>query len=151
MKYTKLFLVVLACLSFSLAAFYIGEWNKPKASSEEQLSSQVSYKIINARQSSVWLSDKNNQKKRLLTGMIITTASTPKEYNQIAKQIKSKFESKNLDSIELTIHDPNDGIFEEDISYMPVSKGTIKIGYTSLGQEELHLPGNYNYHVETNQ
>ncbi|MBO9128316.1 hypothetical protein [Bacillus sp. 165] len=151
MKYTQFLLVMFTCASFILAAFYVGKWNQPKASSHKHLVSQIPYKIIAARESNVWLTNNDTQQKRLLTGMIVTTASTNEEYELIAQQIQYKFKNKNLDSIELTVHNPNDRTLEEDIEYMPVSKAVLKISYTSLGQEELQLPRNQNYLIEINQ
>ncbi|MFX3625208.1 MAG: hypothetical protein ACE3JP_14575 [Ectobacillus sp.] len=132
--------------------FYTGQASNPKAFSDQQQSTPVSYQIVYEQQTHVPISASSNKDKLLLKGMIVTHLSTRAELTEIAKQIKEKYAHRQLDSIELTVHDKNNGLYEGDyIPYKPISKGTISITYTSLGHKELKMPKNETILVRINK
>ncbi|WP_028400426.1 hypothetical protein [Ectobacillus panaciterrae] len=141
-------------IAFALFASFIaiiGDYNKPKASAQT-LPSSVSYQLIGTEPLLVPLSSSNTKEKRIIKGMVVTEASSYDALSQIADHIKKQYALKNIDSIELTVHNPNSGLYEEEeaMPYEPISKGTISIAYTSLGQKELHMPKKQDFIIQFN-
>jgi hypothetical protein len=129
---------------------YIGDYNKQKVSAEQPLSSPVLYKLMSTEPLLVPLSS-SSEEKLLIKGMVITEASSHDELVKIANDIKNKYALKHVDSIELTVHNKNNGLYEEEsMLYEPISKGTISIAYTPLGHKELKMPKTQNVIVKLN-
>ena len=63
--------------------------------------------------------------------MLITQASSSEALLQIAETIKDQYTNKEIDEITLSIHNENNGSYEEELPYEPISKGTIIITYDS--------------------
>ena len=69
--------------------------------------------------------------KKVIKGMLITKASSYETLLQITETIKDQYTNKGIDEITLTIHNENNGSYEEELPYEPISKGTIIITYDS--------------------
>lgn len=137
---TKPWIFALLFAVFIFTIFYTGEHNKSQAASKYKLPSPLSYKLVSTEVLQVPLFS-SNKEHSIIKGMVITQASTQAEFIQIAHHIKERYAEKHIDSIELTIHNENNGWFEdENMLYEPISKGTISIAYTSLGHAELQIP-----------
>lgn len=63
--------------------------------------------------------------------MLITKASTYENLLQIAETIKDQYKNKDIDEITLSIHNKNNGDYEEELPYEPISKGKIIVTYDS--------------------
>lgn len=63
--------------------------------------------------------------------MLITKASSSEALLQIAETIKDQYTNKKIDEITLSIHNENNGNYEEELLYEPISKGKIIITYDS--------------------
>lgn len=61
--------------------------------------------------------------------MLITKASTYENLLQIAETIKDQYKNKDIDEITLSIHNENNGDYEEELPYEPISKGKIIVTY----------------------
>ena len=62
--------------------------------------------------------------------MLITKASSSEALLQIAETIKISIQIK-IDEITLSIHNENNGNYEEELPYEPISKGRISVTYDS--------------------
>ena len=69
--------------------------------------------------------------KKVIKGMLITEAPSYETLLQIAETIKNQYTNKGIDEITLSIHNENNGSYEEELLYEPISKGTIIITYDS--------------------
>lgn len=54
--------------------------------------------------------------------MLITKASSSEALLQIAETIKDQYTNKKIDEITLSIHNENNGNYEEELPYEPISK-----------------------------
>ncbi|PFL72136.1 hypothetical protein COJ30_09075 [Bacillus anthracis] len=63
--------------------------------------------------------------------MLITQASSSESLLQIAETIKDQYKNKEIDEIMLSIHNENNGNYEEELPYEPISKGKIIVTYDS--------------------
>jgi len=63
--------------------------------------------------------------------MLITEASSYEALLQIAETIKDQYTNKEIDEIKLSIHNKNNGNYEEELPYEPISKGTVIVTYDS--------------------
>ncbi|KKZ97296.1 hypothetical protein B4147_2822 [Bacillus wiedmannii] len=63
--------------------------------------------------------------------MLITKASSSEALLQIAETIKDQYTNKKIDEITLSIHNENNGNYEEELLYEPISKGKIIVTYDS--------------------
>lgn len=63
--------------------------------------------------------------------MLITKASSSEALLQIAETIKNQYTNKKIDEITLSIHNENNGNYEEELLYEPISKGRISVTYDS--------------------
>lgn len=63
--------------------------------------------------------------------MLITEAPSYETLLQIAETVKNQYTNKGIDEITLSIHNENNGSYEEELLYEPISKGTIIITYDS--------------------
>ncbi|HFJ9442093.1 MULTISPECIES: hypothetical protein [Bacillus] len=91
----------------------------------------VPYKLLYTKQSNIPYSNATNNEKKVIKGMLITKASNPETLLQIAETIKDQYTSKEIDEIILTIHNENNGNYEEELPYEPISKGKIIVTYDS--------------------
>lgn len=91
----------------------------------------VPYKILYTKQSNIPYSNATKNEKKVITGMLITKASSSEALLQIAETIKDQYTNKGIDEITLSIHNENNGSYEEELPYEPISKGTIIITYDS--------------------
>ena len=91
----------------------------------------VPYKILYTKQNNILYSNSTNNEKKVIKGMLITTASSSEALLQIAETIKNQYTNKEIDEIMLSIHNENNGNYEEELPYEPISKGKIIITYDS--------------------
>lgn len=111
------------------AIFLIGEYRSTPTAAEEFHTS--SYKLLYTKPNILPLASPSQKEKTVVKGMLVTEASSYSEINQIAEEIKGQYASQKVDAIELSIHNKNNGKYEEDLPYEPISKGTISITYSS--------------------
>ena len=91
----------------------------------------VPYKIFYTKQNNILYSNTKKNKKKVIKGMLITEAPSYETLLQIAETIKDQYTNKGIDEITLSIHNENNGSYEEELPYEPISKGTIIITYDS--------------------
>ncbi|PFP75587.1 hypothetical protein COK07_21150 [Bacillus thuringiensis] len=91
----------------------------------------VPYKLLYTKQNDIPYSNSTNNEKKVIKGMLITKASNYETLLQIAKTIKDHYTNKGIDEITLSIHNENNGSYEEELPYEPISKGTIIVTYDS--------------------
>ncbi|MFU2030706.1 hypothetical protein CN582_12330 [Bacillus wiedmannii] len=91
----------------------------------------VPYKLLYTKQSNIPYSNASNNEKKVIKGMLITKASSSEALLQIAETIKVQYTNKKIDEIMLSIHNENNGVYEEELPYEPISKGKIIITYDS--------------------
>lgn len=91
----------------------------------------VPYKLLYTKQSNIPYSNSKNNEKRVIKGMLITKASSSEALLQIAETIKDQYTNKEIDEITLSIHNENNGNYEEELPYEPISKGRISVTYDS--------------------
>ncbi|MBJ7928581.1 hypothetical protein COI51_03470 [Bacillus toyonensis] len=91
----------------------------------------VPYKLLYTKQSNIPYSNAANNEKKVIKGMLITKASSYETLLQIAETIKDQYINKEIDEITLSIHNENNGSYEEELPYEPTSKGKIIITYDS--------------------
>ncbi|ENB9404158.1 TPA: hypothetical protein ACGW5B_002539 [Bacillus paranthracis] len=89
------------------------------------------YKLLYTKQSNIPYSNSTNNEKRVIKGMLITKASSSEALLQIAETIKNQYTNKKIDEITLSIHNENNGNYEEELLYEPISKGRISVTYDS--------------------
>jgi len=89
------------------------------------------YKLLYTKQSNIPYSNSTNNEKRVIKGMLITKASSSEALLQIAETIKNQYTNKKIDEITLSIHNENNGNYEEELPYEPISKGRISVTYDS--------------------
>lgn len=91
----------------------------------------VPYELLYTKQNSVPYSSSTHNEKKVIKGMLITKASTYENLLQIAETIKDQYKNKDIDEITLSIHNKNNGDYEEELPYEPISKGKIIVTYDS--------------------
>ncbi|NKX11532.1 hypothetical protein [Bacillus cereus] len=91
----------------------------------------VPYKLLYTKQNDILYSNSTNNEKKVIKGMLITKASNYETLLQIAESIKDQYTNKGIDEITLSIHNENNGSYEEELPYEPISKGTIIVTYDS--------------------
>lgn len=91
----------------------------------------VPYTLLYRKQNNILYSNSTNNEKKVIKGMLITKASSYETLLQITETIKDQYTNKGIDEITLTIHNENNGSYEEELPYEPISKGTIIITYDS--------------------
>ncbi|ANS47074.1 hypothetical protein P4278_01680 [Bacillus thuringiensis] len=91
----------------------------------------VPYKLLYTKQNDIPYSNSTNNEKKVIKGMLITKASNYETLLQIAETIKDQYTNKRIDEITLSIHNENNGSYEEELPYEPISKGTIIVTYDS--------------------
>ncbi|KAB2480256.1 hypothetical protein [Bacillus cereus] len=91
----------------------------------------VPYTLLYTKQNNILYSNSTNNEKKVIKGMLITKASSYETLLQITETIKDQYTNKGIDEITLTIHNKNNGSYEEELPYEPISKGTIIITYDS--------------------
>ncbi|MEB9503339.1 hypothetical protein P4J13_05045 [Bacillus anthracis] len=89
------------------------------------------YKLLYTKQSNIPYSNSTNNEKRVIKGMLITKTSSSEALLQIAETIKNQYTNKKIDEITLSIHNENNGNYEEELPYEPISKGRISVTYDS--------------------
>ena len=90
----------------------------------------VPYTLLYTKQNNILYSNSTNNEK-VIKGMLITEAPSYETLLQIAETIKDQYTNKGIDEITLSIHNENNGSYEEELPYEPISKGTIIITYDS--------------------
>ncbi len=91
----------------------------------------VPYKLLYTKQNDIPYSNSTNNEKKVIKGMLITEAPSYETLLQIAETIKDQYTNKGIDEITLSIHNENNGSYEEELPYEPISKGTIIVTYDS--------------------
>ncbi|WP_336973233.1 hypothetical protein [Bacillus thuringiensis] len=91
----------------------------------------VPYKLLYTKQNDIPYSNSTNNEKKVIKGMLITKVSNYETLLQIAETIKDQYTNKGIDEITLSIHNENNGSYEEELPYEPISKGTIIVTYDS--------------------
>ncbi|PGW55983.1 hypothetical protein [Bacillus thuringiensis] len=91
----------------------------------------VPYKLLYTKQNDIPYSNSTNNEKKVIKGMLITNASNYETLLHIAETIKDQYTNKGIDEITLSIHNENNGSYEEELPYEPISKGTIIVTYDS--------------------
>ncbi|CAG9611706.1 hypothetical protein BACCIP111899_00878 [Bacillus rhizoplanae] len=137
----RFWIIFMSCITLCFALFVIGEYNKPKAASNE---GTIPYDILYTKQNHIPLVHDAQKEKVVLKGMVITDATSYKQLEIIAKQIKEKYAHAKLDSIELTIHNKNNGQYYDDLAYEPTAKGNIVISYTPVTKTAHSMNTNIN-------
>ncbi|WP_242217200.1 hypothetical protein [Bacillus cereus group sp. BfR-BA-01380] len=136
----RFWIILMSCIILCFALFLIGEYNKSKAESNDDT---VPYHILYINENHIPLTQTRQKEKIVLKGMVITDATSYNQLETIAKQIKEKYAHANLDSIELTVHNKNNGQYD-DLAYEPIAKGNIVISYTTLAKTERSVHTNIN-------
>ncbi|MCM3734679.1 hypothetical protein M3215_02285 [Bacillus cytotoxicus] len=136
----RFWILFMSCITICFAPFLIGEYSKPKAESNDNT---IPYHILYTTKNHIPLTQTRQEEKIVLKGMVITDATSYKQLETIAKQIKEKYAHANLDSIELTVHNKNNGQFD-DLAYEPIAKGNIVISYTTLSKAKRSIHININ-------
>ena len=90
----------------------------------------VPYTLLYTKQNNILIPIPQIMKK-VIKGMLITEAPSYETLLQIAETIKDQYTNKGIDEITLSIHNENNGSYEEELPYEPISKGTIIITYDS--------------------
>lgn len=100
------------------------------------------YELVHAKQTLIPLSSSPHKEKRVIKGMLITEASTYQDFAQIASELQQRYQNQGLHEMTLSIHNKNNGQYEEDLPYEPIRKGTISIIYTSptTANINIHMP-----------
>ncbi|ENQ3104735.1 hypothetical protein SAMN04488168_102199 [Bacillus sp. 491mf] len=136
----RFWLILMSCITLCFALFLIGEYNRPRAESNDDT---IPYQVLYINENHIPLTQTRQKEKIVLKGMVITDATSYKQLETIATQIKEKYANANLDSIELTVHNKNNGQFD-DLAYEPIAKGNIVISYTTLTKTERSVHTNIN-------
>lgn len=118
--------IFMSCIICYCALFVIGKYNQPKAA---EITDIPPYEMIYTKPNHIPLTLSTQEEKVVLKGMVTTDASSYEQIYTIAKHIQDSYKEKQLDTIELTIHNNNNGQYEE-LPYEPISKGNIVIHYT---------------------
>ncbi|MDM5154080.1 hypothetical protein QUF88_09615 [Bacillus sp. DX1.1] len=119
---------LMSCVILCSALFLVGEYSTSKAAGTLDA---PPYELLYAKQNTIPLSSPSQKEKVVVKGMVITKTSSYNELNQIAKKLKEQYAKKKIDAVELSIHNKNNGQYEEELPYEPISKGTISITYHS--------------------
>ncbi|CAM4110450.1 hypothetical protein BAMA_13770 [Bacillus manliponensis] len=112
---------------FGCALFVIGKYNQPKAAKVNDI---PPYEMIYTKPNHILPTLSTEKERVVLKGMLTTDASSYEQLYAIAKHIQGSYKGKQFDTIELTIHNNNNGQYEE-LPYEPISKGNIVIHYTT--------------------
>ncbi|UOY93528.1 hypothetical protein MUG87_05230 [Ectobacillus sp. JY-23] len=122
----------------SLVALFAGIWllleYHDKTEAARPLS--PSYKLLGAKPVSMPISQTQQREKQVVKGMLITPASSYEDLIKIAKELQARYKYKHIDYIQLSVHNPNTGLYE-DLPYEPVSKAMLQIACTNRGKSEL--------------
>ncbi|PGO33958.1 hypothetical protein CN984_01400 [Bacillus cereus] len=118
-----LMVCIILCIGFLLTLKYS---NISKAERKT-----VPYELLYTKQNDIPYSSSTQNKKRVIKGMLITEASNYEALLQIAETIKDQYTNKEIDEITLSIHNKNNGTYEEELPYEPISKGTVIVTYDS--------------------
>ncbi|WP_020060171.1 hypothetical protein [Bacillus sp. 123MFChir2] len=136
----RFWILLMSCITLCFTLFLIGEYNKPKAELNDDT---IPYHILYIKENHIPLTQTRQKEKIVLKGMVITDATSYKQLETIAKQIKEKYAHANLDSIELTVHNKSTGQYD-DLAYEPIAKGNIIISYTTLANTDRNMHTNIN-------
>lgn len=136
----RFWIILMSCIILCFALFLFGEYNRPQAESNDDT---VPYHVLYTNENHIPLTQTRQKEKVVLKGMVITDATSYKQLKTIAEQIKEKYAHANFDSIELTVHNKNNGQYE-DLAYEPIAKGNIFISYTTLAKAERSAHTNIN-------
>jgi hypothetical protein len=96
----------------------------------------LSYELLGAKPISMPISQTQQREKQVVKGMLITSASSYEDLTEIAKELQERYKYKHIDYIQLSVHNPNTGLYE-DLPYEPISKAMLQISCTNQGQSEL--------------
>ncbi|OJD71814.1 hypothetical protein [Bacillus sp. NH11B] len=118
-----LMVCIILCIGFLLTLKYS---NISKAERKT-----VPYELLYTKQNDIPYSSSTQNEKKVITGMLITEASSYEALLQIAETIKDQYTNKEIDEITLSIHNKNNGNYEEELPYEPISKGTVIVTYDS--------------------
>ncbi|MGN7890749.1 hypothetical protein ACTJJY_01330 [Bacillus sp. 22475] len=118
-----LMVCIILCVGFFLTLKYSTISNAERKT--------VPYKLLYTKQNDIPYSNSTNNEKKVIKGMLITKASNYETLLQIAETIKDQYTNKGIDEITLSIHNENNGSYEEELPYEPISKGTIIVTYDS--------------------
>ncbi|QUG83285.1 hypothetical protein [Bacillus nitratireducens] len=118
-----LMVCIILCIGFLLTLKYS---NISKAERKT-----VPYELLYTKQNDIPYSSSTQNEKKVIKGMLITEASSYKALLQIAETIKDQYTNKEIDEITLSIHNKNNGNYEEELPYEPISKGTVIVTYDS--------------------
>jgi len=114
---------IILCIGFLLTLKYS---NISKAERKT-----VPYELLYTKQNDIPYSSSTQNEKKVIKGMLITEASSYEALLQIAETIKDQYTNKEIDEIKLSIHNKNNGNYEEELPYEPISKGTVIVTYDS--------------------
>ncbi|EEL88800.1 hypothetical protein bcere0029_13600 [Bacillus cereus AH1272] len=114
---------IILCIGFLLTLKYS---NISKAERKT-----VPYELLYTKQNDIPYSSSTQNEKKVIKGMLITEASSYEALLQIAETIKDQYTNKEIDEITLSIHNKNNGNYEEELPYEPISKGTVIVTYDS--------------------
>ncbi|MCU7662773.1 hypothetical protein [Bacillus thuringiensis] len=118
-----LMICIILCVGFFLTLKYSTISNAERKT--------VPYKLLYTKQNDILYSNSTNNEKKVIKGMLITKASNYETLLQIAESIKDQYTNKGIDEITLSIHNENNGSYEEELPYEPISKGKIIVTYDS--------------------
>ncbi|EJQ09054.1 hypothetical protein CN941_09930 [Bacillus cereus] len=118
-----LMVCIILCIGFLLTLKYS---NISKAERKT-----VPYELLYTKQNDIPYSSSTQNEKKVIKGMLITEASSYEALLQIAETIKDQYTNKEIDEIKLSIHNKNNGNYEEELPYEPISKGTVIVTYDS--------------------
>ncbi|EJS52779.1 hypothetical protein CN445_03430 [Bacillus cereus] len=118
-----LMVCIILCIGFLLTLKYS---NISKAERKT-----VPYELLYTKQNDIPYSSSTQNEKKVIKGMLITEASSYEALLQIAETIKDQYTNKEIDEITLSIHNKNNGNYEEELPYEPISKGTVIVTYDS--------------------
>ncbi|OJE49329.1 hypothetical protein BAQ49_26255 [Bacillus proteolyticus] len=118
-----LMVCIILCIGFLLTLKYS---NISKAERKT-----VPYELLYTKQNDIPYSSSTQNEKKVIKGMLITEASSYEALLQIAETIKDQYTNKEIDEITLSIHNKNNGNYEEELPYEPISIGTVIVTYDS--------------------
>ncbi len=118
-----LMVCIILCIGFLLTLKYS---NISKAERKT-----VPYELLYTKQNDIPYSSSTQNEKKVIKGMLITETSSYEALLQIAETIKDQYTNKEIDEITLSIHNKNNGNYEEELPYEPISKGTVIVTYDS--------------------
>ncbi|KFN01912.1 hypothetical protein D0U04_02395 [Bacillus clarus] len=124
--WVALMLCIILCLGLLLTLKY------STISKAEETHQTIPYELLYTKQNTVPISSSTHNEKKVVKGMIVTEASNYEDLLQIAEVIKNQYKNKEINEVIFSIHNKNNGKYDEDLPYEPIGKGIITVTYDSI-------------------